>query len=336
MDQAKRRLIVILCMHRSGSSLATNILDKLGMSLGPFDLLGARVGNPHGHYESLAFVNLNRQVLEWAFGFREDAPEDPETLARFLGEGGAWPVDRSVPKTWLEEGGRIVRALAESGSISGFKDPRTVLTWPFWRQVFQTVEDIEIQPVMLVRSPHEIAMSLCVRANKNVGGALPYWTALDLTDIHLTRMRLIAEEFPEKPPVARFATPCFWDDMRKLVDRCGLTWDDKTAEQVYDPSSVHQLPAIVTHPAQRHYDELCGGRATFDPESNSSRLAEDARRVETEVYRQLIETREQLERLLKNTQRVKPLLAVTDASFGAASNAKKRLSKILRKLRQHG
>ena len=36
MDDCERTLVVFLSMHRSGSSLATQILHRMGMSLGPF------------------------------------------------------------------------------------------------------------------------------------------------------------------------------------------------------------------------------------------------------------------------------------------------------------
>ena len=41
MEGPQPTLVVLLCMHRCGSSLTTNILQRLGMSLGPFELMGA-------------------------------------------------------------------------------------------------------------------------------------------------------------------------------------------------------------------------------------------------------------------------------------------------------
>ena len=103
MDEAKRKVVVLLCMHRSGSSLTANLLQRLGMSLGPFDLIGAEVSNPYGHFEAIPFHILNRKIQEWAFGFADDVPSDPDVLARFVETQGAWPVGQAIPGEWYEE-----------------------------------------------------------------------------------------------------------------------------------------------------------------------------------------------------------------------------------------
>lgn len=330
MGTAGRKLIVLFCMHRSGSSLTANVLEKLGMSLGPFDLVGAKPSNPHGHFESVPFNELNIRIMNWAFGFYGDVPGDPETLARFLDPDKAWPVDRSIPPEWLDEGERVARGLIESGPISGFKSPRTVLTWPFWREVLQRIDDVEIAPVMLVRSPHEIAMSLCSRSK----GSFPYWSALDVAGVHFARMRAIADEFPESPPVARFATSHYWNDMKGVADRYGLAWDEEAAGSVYDQSSVHQLPAVVAHPAQERFDELCGGdRPAFDPKVNLARLAEDARRIEALMHHQLLDAKGQLKTALERLRRFEKVLSVVDPLLVVGANGKRRAKRILTTLR---
>lgn len=290
MEGPNRTLVVLLTMHRSGSSLTANILQKLGMSLGPFELLGAAPSNPHGHFESIPFYTLNQKVQEWAFGFADDRPTTPELHARFLESQGAWPTDRAIPDDWLEEGERLARTLIESGSPSGFKDPRTVLTWPFWRRVFQRIENLEVVPAVLLRSPHEIAMSLCARTN----GDFPYWDALDLVGAHLTRLKAIVDEHEGRALVARFATPHFRSDLQALAAASGLVWDDEIVDQVYDHSCVHQLPAVVPHPARELYNALSDDDwSGLGAEANAQRVARDWRRSETMMYGLLSEMRKQ-------------------------------------------
>jgi len=336
METSKRRLIVLLCMHRSGSSLTASILSEVGMSLGPYDLVGAAPGNPHGHFESVPFNLLNKRVLDWAIGFRGDVPHDFATLSRILESEGVWTADRAIPAELLDEGERVVRGLVESGLNSGFKDPRTVLAWPFWRRVFERVENLEIAPVLLVRSPHEIAMSLCARSED-----MSYWNALDMVGVHLSRMRAISEEFPERPPVVRFATPSYWSDLRELANRYGLNWSDEAVERVYRPSSVHQLPAVVAHPAQKRYDELCGGEPpAFDPEANALRLAEDARRAEAGMYARLRDSRREYWETRAKLQRLERALSLVGPFLAVASSVKKRTSggwpKLWRRRRENG
>jgi hypothetical protein len=291
MDEAKRKIVVLLCMHRSGSSLTANVLQKLGMSLGPFELIGAAPSNPYGHFESIPFHSLNRKIQEWAFGFADDVPEDPEVLARFVATQGAWPEGKTVPEEWVGEAKQIVHTLAESGPVSGFKDPRTVLVWPFWRRVFAAVKGIEVTPVSLLRSPHEIAMSLCTRSQ----GAMPYWNAMDVVGAHLTRMKEVALSGGDSSLIVRFGTSHFTRDLRRLSDALGLKWDEAVFKGVYDRSCVHHLPAIVPHPAQDALEAVSGGEwADLDPKANAARLAKDARAYEATMHRQLVDTQKEL------------------------------------------
>lgn len=310
MDGSDRKLIVLLCMHRSGSSLSANILQELGMALGPFELIGAAPSNPYGHFESLPFHALNRRVQEWAYGFPDDLPDDADILARFVESRGAWPTGRSVPEEWLDEGEKAARTLAESGRVSGFKDPRTALVWPFWRQVLERLEGVEIVPTFLLRSPHEIAMSLCTRSKGNMA----YWDALDVVGVNLSLMKQAAEAEGGACPIVRFGTSHFWGDMQSLVESCGLTWDEEKVRKVYDPSCVHHLPASVSHEAQEVLNAL--GRDAwkgFDPTSNADRLAKDARRYESAMHGQLASTRNILGKTIVHLRQAEHQLAGADS-----------------------
>lgn len=309
MDGQNRALVVLLSMHRSGSSLTANVLQELGMSLGPFELLGAEPTNPHGHFESIPFHDLNRKAQEWAFGFSDDLPDDPEIRARFVESEAEWPTDRPIPEEWLEEGEQLTRTLLLSGSPSGFKDPRTVLTWPFWRRVFERIENLQVIPAILLRSPHEIAMSLCSRAR----GEQPYWDALDVVGVNLKRLRIIADEFGGRVSITRFATPHFRADLKRLVEGCGLPWSDEIVDRVYDHSCVHQLPAAVSHPSQELFDALCGEDwLNIDVQDNARRIARDARRVEALAHERLAELRDRLDRTEAAFRHAEALFAEAD------------------------
>ena len=56
--------ICIAGMHRSGTSMLTRLLHLCGLDLGPADrLLQPAPDNPEGFWESLPFVELNKQLL---------------------------------------------------------------------------------------------------------------------------------------------------------------------------------------------------------------------------------------------------------------------------------
>lgn len=294
MDEAKRKVVVLLCMHRSGSSLTANILQRLGMSLGPFDLIGAELSNPYGHFEAVPFHVLNKKIQDWAFGFANDVPTDPEVLSRFVESEGAWP-SKPVPERWFEEARNYIGHLIASGPVAGFKDPRTVLTWPFWRRVLESFGDIEVTPVALLRSPHEIAMSLCTRSRGNMS----YWSAMDVVGVHFARMKSVVAEAGDAARIVRFGTPHFMSDARNLVESSGLRWDDAVVDQVYDRSCVHHLPAMVSHRAQVAFNQLSVGEwADLDAASNAERVARDARKYESAMHKQLVEAQRQLGKMM--------------------------------------
>ncbi len=282
MESETTTLAFLLCMHRSGSSLTASIFQELGMSLGPFPLVGANSSNIHGHFESLPLQTLNRKVQEIAFGFPDDFPKSEEVLTRFLDGKGIWPEGVKIPDELFDEGRRLVAGLVGSGGISGFKDPRTVLTWPFWRQVLQEFHSIRVVVVPLLRSPHEIAMSLCTRSD----GALGYWASLDLVAVHFGRMKAILESVNQATRAIGFGSESFLDDLAEAARFCGLSWNKEDALRVFDRTCVHHEPASVVHEAQMLYEELGGQRPPHcQAERNGWLLARDARKCEALTQR---------------------------------------------------
>ena len=71
---ALQQPVVVVGMHRSGTSLTASILGSAGLHLGD-SLVPAGHGNAEGHFEDLEFVELHRAALE-AFG------HDPDGMGR--------------------------------------------------------------------------------------------------------------------------------------------------------------------------------------------------------------------------------------------------------------
>jgi hypothetical protein len=277
MEDRERTLVAALSMHRCGSSLTAHILQNLGMSLGPFDLIGAEPANPYGHFEAIPFNRLNRRIQSLAYGFTDDLPESPEILARFLETRGSWDASIHIPDEFLGEGRSLIRTLIDSGRVSGFKDPRTVLTWPFWERVLADFPGVRIIPLGLIRSPHEIAMSLVSRR----GGWRGYWTSLDVIDVHFHRQKQILESHEPGIPCVCFGSPSYLKTLEIAVREVGLTWDACAVLELVDRSAMHQRPAAVAHDAQRLFESMSGDEATgCDPETGWFRLEQDARLLE--------------------------------------------------------
>lgn len=107
----KIKTIVVLGMHKSGTSMIAGILEKLGVNIGK-ELLGSHWSNPLGHFENVEFLKLNEKILKEAGGSWNNPPEKEKILA--LRDEFSAEIQKLVEK--------------EESEIWGWKDPRTNLT----------------------------------------------------------------------------------------------------------------------------------------------------------------------------------------------------------------
>lgn len=107
--------IVILSMHRSGSSLTASIIQSLGVHIGD-NLLGASPSNPSGHFENMDFYRLNMDILRAAGGNWQNIPSYGNIMA-----------------TRNQFAGRICRTVAQNKrALWGWKEPRTTILLPLY------------------------------------------------------------------------------------------------------------------------------------------------------------------------------------------------------------
>jgi hypothetical protein len=146
---------MVLGMDRSGTSLCASVLQALGMSLGP-DLLPRDRFNERGYFEDREIWRVHERLLA-VLGRSWD------TLAAVRPFPPLWWQSKPL-ETFREQLKQIAQARSAAGSsaIWGFKDPRTVLLLPLWKEVLQ---DLAISPtfVVCVRHPGAVAESLAAR-----------------------------------------------------------------------------------------------------------------------------------------------------------------------------
>ncbi len=151
MTGAKGRLIVVLGMHRSGTSAVTKSLELMGVGLGD-NLHPAGFDNPKGFWEDRGCIAINDNLLSHL-----GSAYDRLNLA--------WdeiPDDDRV-NAWMATAVELVsRKLDENSGLWGFKDPRTCRLLVFWHRVFLAVK-CEVCLVMAVRNPLSVAASLAAR-----------------------------------------------------------------------------------------------------------------------------------------------------------------------------
>ena len=160
ITRASAAPVCVLGMHRSGTSVVTQLLGALGLDLGSEDdLLDPDAYNPQGYWELGQVVRLNDRLLHRL--------------------GGAWDRPPHPPSGWekapdLEdlrrEAGDLVERFRARNTRWGFKDPRTCLTLPFWLTVLP-----EPRFVVCVRDPSSVSASLVRRDGMESADALQLW-----------------------------------------------------------------------------------------------------------------------------------------------------------------
>jgi len=203
--------ILLLGMHRSGTTLLAQMLAKMGMHLGR---------NLEEHHESVFILDANDWVLARAhgawdnpmpLGWLMEEPRASETLVKHL-------KSRVDGMSFLRRfiGPSRLRAFAGDGPLLwGWKDPRTTATWPLWQAVFPRARAITVH-----RNGVDVAASLWRRARAELTGDQK-------------------EKFLGEAHLNRFASPrCL-----KLSRAYGL-WEDYL--QLHEQNHrQHEIPELV-------------------------------------------------------------------------------------------
>ena len=156
-------LLLILGMHRSGTSAIAKGVESLGLSLGEY-LLGAAPDNPKGYWEDAEGVALNQKIF--------DRCDLRWNEARIL------DTDDLLART--QDLRRAARDLLAS-RIScwhrwAFKDPRTLRTLPIWLEAAAELQ-LDTRALLVLRHPQEVCASLAVRNQMNPLRAQLMWAA---------------------------------------------------------------------------------------------------------------------------------------------------------------
>jgi len=159
-DTAGRRVVVVLGMHRSGTSLLAAILSALGVDLGDRLLRAPVPDNAMGYWEHEGIVAAQEAILA-ALGRDWHLPQG--TLPFPPG----WPARDDVRAERARLRAILVTETARAGPGGGaapwgFKDPRTMRLLPLWRDLFA---ELGLRPayVLAIRHPSAVAGSLASR-----------------------------------------------------------------------------------------------------------------------------------------------------------------------------
>jgi glycosyltransferase involved in cell wall biosynthesis len=154
IDKMDNPVVVVLGVHRSGTSLTTHVLNALGVRLSD-QLIPGRSDNPAGFFE-------HRKILEKTRAMDGKLGIDPFKNGAIAPSGSSWwqHPDIEVEKSALKQ--ILSSETTDQESVFGFKDPRTLYYLPLWQEIF---DDLALTPryVLALRNVADVVASMCAR-----------------------------------------------------------------------------------------------------------------------------------------------------------------------------
>jgi hypothetical protein len=219
MEALKMRdVILVLGMHRSGTSAAAGFLVQLGGAQ-PKTLMAAEDGNERGYFESQALMTFHDELLASA--------------------GTSWTDWRQFNPAWFqspaspafqERAKQLFEDEFGGEPLAVLKDPRVCRFAPFWFEVLAGIE-ARAHVVIPVRAPLEVAFSMRKRFGFPLAAGALLWLR-----------HVIDAEIASRPlPRCIFTWDQLLRDWRGVAEKAstelGLSWphlSDATAHEIED------------------------------------------------------------------------------------------------------
>ncbi len=223
----KRACILVLGVHRSGTSSLAHLVNLLGAKL-PEKVLGPGHGNPLGHWEPVGLMEINEEILA--------------VVDR------SWNDPRSIPRSWFRSREAYAfheRIAAEITSSYGdaplilIKEPRICRLAPLYLDV---LDALRIEPLVIlpVRHPGEVIRSIEERDQMDPRIAELLWL----------RSLLEVEEATRVCVRVWTSLEGLLEDWQRTVqsitDGLGITWPN-------EPAEVSDEVAEVVKPRHCHH-----------------------------------------------------------------------------------
>lgn len=264
-----RRVLLVLGMHRSGTSALAGLLCQQGFQA-PQNHDAGDAHNPTGYWEPRQIRAFHNSLLEGAQSSWEDPllpvlPWQPQNLMPALAD--------------LEQAMAADFPAADPQAVALIKDPRQCRLLPLWTALFER-RPYQVAVVLAVRQPEAVAASLIRRDQLPLDRALLLWLSHTLEAERATRQlpRLVLsyEQLLQDPAAA--------------VQRC----QQLAALPITTPSA--ELLGEWIRPGLNHHQRRSGG---LEPKGESKTLLQCA----NTVYEALMEpAAEQQRELLDRAQ----------------------------------
>ena len=200
------KTLIILGMHRSGTSCMTRIFNLCNVNLGK-TLMKAQVDNPKGFWENSLVFEINEKILKQSGGTWSNPPSSDEIKVTFFDKLAMLAILYSCPN-----------------SVLGIKDPRMLITWNAWKPLIKNYCIVGI-----FRHPLSVANSLTKRNN------LPNKDGLNLWKKYNQILLSISEE--ENVTLIDFDNPdIFKDTICSILEKLNLSFNEN-ALKFYNPKN---------------------------------------------------------------------------------------------------
>ncbi|MFX0186842.1 MAG: sulfotransferase family protein [Candidatus Hodarchaeota archaeon] len=195
------KTVIVLGMHRSGTSMISGVLSILGLNIG--DIIKGRYEyNPFGYFEDQNFLKLNNEILKSAGGHPFDPPDEKSILIQ--------------AEKFKEE---IEKILKNKPELWGWKDPRTSLTIELYLPYLTNAYFIVCH-----RKPEEVAESL-YRKYK-----MDFEKSLKIKKIYDLRIENFFSKFPELKRIDLYYNKIIenpMESLKKIGDFLNIEITDK-------------------------------------------------------------------------------------------------------------
>ena len=224
MASAPPKIVCVIGMHRSGTSAVMRLLNLAGLDLGDDGSLELKgPDNPTGYWELRALREINDELLARWNATWSDPPNPDWIHASEIAD--------------LRARARETLSNLQSGTGPwGWKDPRTSVTLPFWKELLPRQEY-----VLCVRNPLSVAASLKARDGMPLEHALNLWSEYTGAALEYTQAE-------HRVIVNYESLMTNWKStLRRIVENLGLA-------DLEPPESIEEQVESFLQPQLSHYN----------------------------------------------------------------------------------
>jgi len=209
--------IIVIGMHRSGTSAITSVIQAMGVHVGhPADLLTPRRDNPKGYFERNDVLAVNRAIMQ-------------HHMCNWFDVSRYDQIDEPLPEE-LNEQMKAITFKLKGHSPFAMKDPRFCFTLPYWLpHLFRPVV------VLALRHPAFIAHSLKIRND------IPEDKGMALWEVYMRR----AMKNIEGLPVVR----CQYEDLLEDPEAGAMKLYNDLSKHVKRIHKAFEIPIDLSMPS---------------------------------------------------------------------------------------